>query len=113
MSPEEWTMEKAQLASTIHVDYPKVVEWTCHDINWHVPHHVCVGIPHYHLREAHNALKLAYGEIVREEKLNPKLIREVITQCHFIRSKTPPDMTWRSKSEEEKAFEGEKLPVFS
>jgi acyl-lipid omega-6 desaturase (Delta-12 desaturase) len=113
MSPEEWTMEKAQLASTIHVDYPKVVEWTCHDINWHVPHHVCVGIPHYHLREAHNALKLAYGEIVREEKLNPKLIREVITQCHFIRSKTPPDMTWRSKTEEEKALNTGKRPVFS
>lgn len=101
MGPEEWTMAKGQLGSTIHVDYPKWVEVLGHDINWHVPHHVCVGIPHYHLRKAHNALKQAYPEIVKEVKFDADLVKDVITECQFIRSKDPVDTTWVRKRDME------------
>jgi omega-6 fatty acid desaturase (delta-12 desaturase) len=104
MPAESWSAEKAQLGSTIHVDYPYFVEWLCHDINWHVPHHVCVGIPHYNLRRAHQALKTFYPEIVREEKISLSLVKNVIEQCQFIKSKTPPDMTWISKVEKEQVI---------
>jgi omega-6 fatty acid desaturase (delta-12 desaturase) len=104
MPAESWSPEKAQLGSTIHVDYPFFVEWLCHDINWHVPHHVCVGVPHYHLRRAHQALKTFYPEIVREEKISFSLVKNVIEQCQFIKSKTPPDMTWISKAEKEQVL---------
>jgi omega-6 fatty acid desaturase (delta-12 desaturase) len=99
MGENEWSMAKGQLASTVHVDYPNWVEWIGHDINWHVPHHVCVGIPHYHLRKAHAALKQHYPEVVIEERFGIKLVSEVLQNCHFIRSKKPADTTWVRKDE--------------
>ena len=95
----EWTMEKAQLAGSIHVSYPRWVEFFWHDINWHVPHHVCVGVPHYKLRKAHAALKQAFPDIVREKTFSWSLIRETLAQCHFIKSKAPADLSWTSLSE--------------
>lgn len=89
-----WKPELAQLTKSLHVRYPWLIETLCHDINWHVPHHVCVGVPHYHLRHAHAALKEAYPEYVRESVFNLKLIRETTGQCHFIRSKSPADLSW-------------------
>lgn len=87
LMPEgEWTAEKAQLACSVHVKYPRLVDWLTHDIAWHVPHHVCVGIPHYRLRAAHRALKAAYPDVVVERSLSPALLKEVLGQCHLIAS---------------------------
>lgn len=95
LAEEQWTMEKAQLANTLHVEYPRFVEWACHDIMVHVPHHVCVGIPHYHLRTAHKALKEAYPEVVKEHRLTVDLIRRSIATCHLVKGKDlPEEMEW-------------------
>jgi omega-6 fatty acid desaturase (delta-12 desaturase) len=91
-----WTMEKGQLGGTIHVKYPAIIEWFCHDINWHVPHHVCVGIPHYHLRLAHKNLKRAYPELVKEVELNVKTWFDVTSKCHLVVGKEPGQETWVS-----------------
>lgn len=92
LSDDEWTFG-AQLRKTIHVDFPAWAEWLCHDINWHVPHHACVGIPHYHLREAHRALKSAFP-FVREERLSWDLVKRVTRQCQVIEGKDAPDLDW-------------------
>jgi len=94
---KEWTIERAQLAGSIHVSYPRWVEFFWHDINWHVPHHVCVGIPHYRLREAHAALKSTWPELVREKVFTAQLVRETLGTCHFIKSKAPSDLSWTTK----------------
>jgi acyl-lipid omega-6 desaturase (Delta-12 desaturase) len=39
------------------------VEFLCHDINVHVPHHVNSKIPWYNLRMATDALRKYYGEV--------------------------------------------------
>ncbi len=72
-----------------------------HDINWHVPHHVCVAIPHYRLRQAHLALRKQYPGGNNEYVFNWALIRGVTSKCHFIVSRNPhrPDTRWLSYRE--------------
>ena len=39
------------------------VEFLCHDISVHVPHHVSSKIPWYNLRKAYASLKQNWGEV--------------------------------------------------
>ncbi len=89
-----WTMEKGQIAGTVHVKYPAIIEWFCHDINWHVPHHVCVGIPHYQLRLAHESLKKAYPDTVKEIVLNAASWKGVTGTCHLVKGKKVGEEEW-------------------
>lgn len=41
----EWNPAQAQLGGTVHCNFPRWVEFLCHDINVHVPHHVNSKIP--------------------------------------------------------------------
>jgi len=98
MTDESWTIEKAQLASTVHVSYPRLVEWLTHDISWHVPHHVCVGIPHYGLRPAHAALRATYDGVFLERKFGWTLVKSVIDECQLVTSTDPANLGWISIS---------------
>jgi omega-6 fatty acid desaturase (delta-12 desaturase) len=110
MDKKSWTAEQAQLGCSIYVKYPRIIEMFCHDINWHTPHHVCVGIPHYHLREAHQALKAAYPEIVRESVFSLDSIKEVTSHCHFVVSKNPVDLSWSTADEAVARFAAKRRP---
>lgn len=105
LSRDEWKPELAQLSGSLHVDYPFWLEFFVHDINWHVPHHVCVGVPHYKLRKAHRALKKAYPSYVREYNLSWSHIISVVKNCHFIasRNRKDPDLSWVSFSDAKQA----------
>jgi omega-6 fatty acid desaturase (delta-12 desaturase) len=96
-----WTMEKGQMAGTVHVKYPAIIEWFCHDINWHIPHHVCVGIPHYQLRLAHLSLKKAYPDAVKEIILNAASWRAVTGACHLVKGKKAGEEEWITFDEAE------------
>ena len=39
------------------------VEFLCHDINVHVPHHVSSKIPWYNLRAATDSLRANWGQV--------------------------------------------------
>jgi omega-6 fatty acid desaturase (delta-12 desaturase) len=93
LAPEEWSFAPAQLHATVHVRFPRLIEWLTHDINWHVPHHVCVGIPHYRLRQAHGALKAAFPSIL-EERFGWPLVRRVVSDCQMIASKEAAGLGW-------------------
>ncbi len=80
--PEDWNAVLAQLSGSVHCDYPKWVEVLCHDINVHVPHHVCVSIPSYNLRKAHDSLRKNWGEYLCERTFNLELMREIADNCH-------------------------------
>ena len=45
------------------------VEFLCHDINVHVPHHVNSKIPWYNLRAATDSLRSNWGEVRRARSL--------------------------------------------
>lgn len=64
-----WNPAQAQLGGTVHCDFPRLVEFLCHDISVHVPHHVNSKIPWYNLRMANESLRKNWGE-VRDEETN-------------------------------------------
>lgn len=80
---EEWNEAQAQLSGTVHCDYPAWVEFLCHDINVHVPHHISTGIPWYNLRKAHQSLRENWGDYLYECKFSWSLMDKVASQCHL------------------------------
>lgn len=83
----DWNAAQAQLAGTVHCDYPAWVEVLCHDINVHVPHHVSQRIPSYNLRKATDSLRKNWGQYMSEASWNWKLMKTIFTQCHFYDEK--------------------------
>jgi omega-6 fatty acid desaturase (delta-12 desaturase) len=80
--PELWNEAESQLFGTVHCDYPRWVEFMCHDINVHIPHHISTAIPSYNLRKAHAFLKGVWGDRLVERQFNWALMQEVM-QCHL------------------------------
>jgi acyl-lipid omega-6 desaturase (Delta-12 desaturase) len=83
IAESEWNEAMAQLAGTVHCDYPRWVEVLCHDINVHVPHHISTAIPSYNLRMAHRSLKQTWGKYLQERKFSLGLMREIVAECHL------------------------------
>jgi len=79
----EWDAAQAQLFGSVHCDYPRWVEFLCHDINVHVPHHVSTAIPSYNLRLAHSSLKENWGEQIRECRFSWSLMKQITDRCHL------------------------------
>ena len=50
-------------SQTIEVDLLNRIDFLCHDISVHVPHHVSSAIPHYRLRLAYDSLKKNWGPV--------------------------------------------------
>jgi omega-6 fatty acid desaturase (delta-12 desaturase) len=95
MSPSTWDPAHAQLGHSIHVKYPKIIDWLTHDISWHVPHHVCISIPHYNLRAAHHSLKYRYPEYVKERVMSVTYVLKIISQCHLIDQSESDPIKWQ------------------
>lgn len=68
---EEWTGARGQLSSTYNVRFYRWVEWLILDLNVHIPHHVSTRIPWYHLREAGDAIRVAFPELYQERRFQP------------------------------------------
>lgn len=84
---EDWNEARAQLFGTVHCDYPRWVEFLCHDINVHIPHHISTAIPWYNLRTAHQSLKENWGEYLMEKRFSWSLMQEITEQCHLYDAK--------------------------
>jgi omega-6 fatty acid desaturase (delta-12 desaturase) len=79
---ESWNAAQAQLAGTVHCDFPAWVEFLTHDISVHVPHHVNSKIPWYNLRAAHDSLKANWGEYMTEASFNWRLLKTICAELH-------------------------------
>ena len=66
---EEWTKFKAQMEGTTVLRGPKGFNFFFHWIMVHVPHHVDMRVPMYHLEEATEAIEAAFPGTVIDEKL--------------------------------------------
>jgi len=62
----EWTRFKGQMEGTTILRIPAWLNVFYHNIFLHVPHHVDMRIPFYHLREAADAIRANFGDVVRE-----------------------------------------------
>ncbi len=80
---DAWNAAAAQLSGSVHCDYPRWVEWLCHDINVHIPHHISTAIPAYNLRMAHRSLQQNWGSHLNERRFSWSLIKEITCHCHL------------------------------
>ncbi|MCR9142511.1 MAG: fatty acid desaturase [bacterium] len=62
----DWSPAYGQLFGTVNYHIPRVLNFFLHDIFIHMPHHVQVRIPFYHLKRALADIKAVYGEYVIE-----------------------------------------------
>lgn len=90
--PEEWDAAQAQLFGTVHCDYPRWIEFLCHDINVHIPHHLSTAIPSYNLRLAHQSLVKNWGTKLRHYQFSWGLMKEITDRCHLYH----PDHAYQS-----------------
>ncbi|WP_017305330.1 fatty acid desaturase [Spirulina subsalsa] len=90
-TPQDWHEVEAQLAGTVHCTYPRWVEFLCHDINVHVPHHLSVAIPSYNLRLAHESLTTHWGSAIKTRQFSWELMDTISRQCHLY----DPDKGYR------------------
>ncbi len=81
---DKWHEATAQLSGSVHCNYPRWVEFMCHDINVHVPHHTSTAIPSYNLRKAYSSIRENWGEyLYPEQNFSWELMKEITDQCHF------------------------------
>jgi len=80
----EWSPIAARISFTVHCDYPFWVEYLCHNINVHVPHHFSTSIPSYNLKKAHRSLKQNWGKYMHEAVWGWELMYEIATKCHLF-----------------------------
>lgn len=62
------------------------IEFLCHDINVHIPHHLSTAIPSYNLRLAHHSLTQTLGTELRQYKFSWNLMKEITDRCHLYHS---------------------------
>ncbi|KOP28212.1 fatty acid desaturase [Hapalosiphon sp. MRB220] len=84
----KWNAAIAQLSGTVHCDYPRWIEFLCHDINVHVPHHISTAIPSYNLRLAHRSLEENWGNYLSQCRFSVSLIKQITDQCHLYDPET-------------------------
>jgi acyl-lipid omega-6 desaturase (Delta-12 desaturase) len=82
----KWNEAIAQLSGTIHCNYPGWVEFLCHDINVHVPHHISTAIPSYNLRLAYSSIKENWSEYLHDEcDFSWSLMKQLTDECQLYR----------------------------
>jgi len=79
----KWRAPVASLQHTIHCKYPAWIDFLCHDISVHIPHHVSSAIPHYRLRLAYDSLKKNWGPYVHECEFGFELMWQIIANCQI------------------------------
>jgi omega-3 fatty acid desaturase (delta-15 desaturase) len=86
---DDWDFLKGAL-STIDRDYG-FINTIHHDIGTHVAHHIFLGIPHYHLKAATEAVKPVLGEYYRRSETPIwKSFLQSSKDCRFIADQGSP-----------------------
>jgi omega-6 fatty acid desaturase (delta-12 desaturase) len=83
----EWNAAEAQLAGTVHCEYPRWVEYLCHDISVHIPHHISSRIPSYNLRKAYASLQQNWDKHLNKAEFGVPLMTTIVTQCNLFDDK--------------------------
>ncbi|MCE9597828.1 MAG: fatty acid desaturase [Spirochaetia bacterium] len=65
---KDWTPFHGQMLGTVNYHIPAFFNFFLHNIFIHMPHHVNMRIPFYHLPRALEEIKAVYGEYVIERK---------------------------------------------
>lgn len=80
----EWNKVDAQMRSTSVLRVRKPFDVFFHSIYTHVPHHVDVRIPCYHLDDAQVAIEAAYPHLVLDERLRLRSYLATTKACKLF-----------------------------
>ncbi|XP_002985345.2 omega-6 fatty acid desaturase, chloroplastic [Selaginella moellendorffii] len=80
----EWNAVGAQLAGTVHCEYPAWIDFLCHDISVHIPHHLSTKIPSYNLRAGHASLLQNWDCHLNKAVFGVPLMTTILTQCNLF-----------------------------
>lgn len=83
LEESKWNDAVAALQHTVHCRYPAWIDFLCHDISVHIPHHVTVAIPHYRLRLAYDSIQKNWGPYIQECEFSFDLIWNICSNCHI------------------------------
>jgi len=83
LDEKEWKLVDSRFTATVHCNYPWWVEYLCHDINVHIPHHLTTSIPSYNLRLAHESLKQNWKKHMHEVDFSWELMYDIAVSCHM------------------------------
>ena len=100
----EWTKFKAQMEGTTVLRLPKGMNFFFHWIMVHVPHHVDMRVPMYHLEEAADAIEEAFPGTVIDK---PFRFRDYLGNTHQCKLYDFDDgrwMTYRQARQEQLAL---------
>ncbi|KAF2076011.1 hypothetical protein CYY_002671 [Polysphondylium violaceum] len=64
----------------VHITYPKWFEFIVKDINFALPRHIALSIPHYNLRKAYESFKKNWGEYIYECTFETELLKELLNR---------------------------------
>jgi omega-6 fatty acid desaturase (delta-12 desaturase) len=92
LNDRNWDKVQAQLDGTITIHYGRVIDFFTHNIAWHAPHHVSIGIPHYNLKAVHASLKNSFPERVHEQDFSWSHLKAVLASCQAVNNFD--DCTW-------------------
>ncbi len=79
----DWNFFKGQVASTIHVEFPWIIDVILHNIMQHTAHHVDPRIPLYNLRESQRSLEDRYSAEIIHYRWSLKQFFETMRTCHL------------------------------
>jgi acyl-lipid omega-6 desaturase (Delta-12 desaturase) len=77
----EWSQVVGALYCSTIIKCSKLSQVLLHNIMTHIPHHLDVRIPFYHLPEAYAALKKEYGPYIHEYEFKWAYALKIFKQC--------------------------------
>jgi acyl-lipid omega-6 desaturase (Delta-12 desaturase) len=77
----EWSQVVGALYCSTIIKCSKPAQILLHHIMTHIPHHLDVRIPFYHLPEAYEALKKEYGQYIHEYEFKWSYVLNIFKQC--------------------------------
>jgi len=80
----EWNKVDAQMTTTSVFRVRRPFDIFLHNIFTHVPHHVDVRIPYYHLDQAQEAIEAKYPHLVLDEPLRLRTYRATTKACKLF-----------------------------
>ncbi|MFQ5515374.1 MAG: fatty acid desaturase [Myxococcota bacterium] len=83
-SRRDWDKFKGQVEGTTVLHAPRWLDFFLHGILLHVPHHVDMRIPFYHLPEAERALQQRWGEHIVERRLRLRDYLRATRECKLF-----------------------------
>jgi omega-6 fatty acid desaturase (delta-12 desaturase) len=93
-SKEAWNAVRGQFHGTANCRFPSWISFCHHSIDVHIPHHLSVNIPCYHLSPASRLLQESrFGESVREFQFSWRYLLRQIAYCLLY---DPAERTYRT-----------------